>query len=229
MAIVRKCFPWPWVWAFLAALAIAGISIPPGASATSSAWTYCQALLVGASEYVYFPNLPWIAFPLAGMAYGALRKRARDQGQFDARAALVGAAMVSIGAASMFSSAPEVFRQLNGGLLLDGKLPTGIAIAFVGVQLLWLPFCGFVARTVDVTPAAQRLYRWSENVTVFYVVQWIIIGWLCVLFPQMSLWGTLPVIALVLFFTDATITQIEKVPGYGGIRVDRPGRSSVPV
>ena len=210
MAIVRRCLPWPWVWALLAAASIAGIFIPPEPSATQSMWTYCLALLWGAPRYVYFPLLPWIAFPLAGMAYGMMRKGAAGERAFRTRAASAGVGMVLIGAAIAICSEEGTFRQFSVGSFLHGKLTPGIVVAFVGVQFFWLPMCGFIAWVADITPAVRKLYRWSENVTVFYVMQWIIIGWLCVVFPRMPAWGIIPMIALVLFLTNATITRVGK-------------------
>ncbi len=211
MALVRKFLPWPWVWVFLAGAAVAGTFIPAEVPATESFQAYCLALIVGATKYIYFPVLPWIAFPLVGMACGSMRKSSPDKRKFDARTALVGLCLVVVGMLLVFQDAREAFRQWNLGMFLQGKLSLGVAFTFIGMQLPWLPVCGFISRTVDITPAARRLYRWSENVTVFYFAQWVIIGWLCVLFSGMAAWGILPMIVLVLFLTDASITQMEKL------------------
>jgi hypothetical protein len=210
MAIVRKCLPWSWVWALLAAASIAGIFIPPEPSADHSIWTYCQALAWGATRCVYFPLLPWIAFPLAGMAYGMMRKKAVNRRPFQIWAAFVGMGMVLAGVAITLSSEDGTFRRFGAASFLHGKLTPGIMIAFVGVQFFWLPVCGFIARTAGITPAVRKLYRWSEHVTLFYLIQWIIIGWFCVLLPQMPAWGVIPMIMLVLFLTDATITRLNR-------------------
>jgi len=206
LAIIRKYCPWPKVWALLAALSILGILIPSEAAATNSFGSYFASLFRGARNYIYFPLLPWITFPLAGMAYGAMKKKAAEKGRFEFRGALAGLALIIAGSVMVLTGTGEGFGNLKAGFFLDGKLTPGMAVTFIGIQLLWLPLCGFISRTIDITPFAHRIYFWSENVTTFYFIQWIVIGWLSILTGEIATWLLGPMIVVVLLSTDRVLS-----------------------
>ncbi len=234
MAVVRKYAPWRPAWALLAIGSVAGIYIPMETSAMHSVGAYCSALFCGATEDVYFPVLPWIAFPLAGMVYGAMQREAVDKRLFEIRAVFVGLGLVLvvifIGADDAIAGASDTFHLWSEGFFLDGKLTPGLAFTFLGVQLLWLPICGFIARTVGITRATQRLYLWSENVTLFYFIQWIVVGWLCVFVLDLPDWALITMIAFVLFLTDASVNVINRsrarYRGRGSASTEHQGQTS---
>ena len=121
--------------------------------------------------------------------------------------------MVLLGLVIALTSEENTLRQFAVGSFLHGKLTPGIVIVFIGIQMLWLPACDFASFTAGITPLFQKLYKWSEQITMFYFIQWVIIGWLCVVCPEIPAWAIVPMIALVLFLTDATVTRTRRMLG----------------
>ena len=130
----------------------------------------CLALLWGTDVTVQFPALPWISYPLNGMAFGAWLAASADRDALFRRAAGVGAILL-----------------LTGGLLILNRSSfhlgdyfrsgPGAVIAFTGFALVWLAVCHWLVTHVRANAFFRLCYEWSAHITVFYCVHWIIIGW----------------------------------------------------
>jgi hypothetical protein len=130
--------------------------------------------VLGGAPNVYYAVVPWIAFPLAGAAYGAAMARAADP---RARlrvfrwGALLGAAMCAI-AIALFLVAPPSF-DVN----TYWRMPPSYFLAITGLVLVWLWGCDLLVRHVRANPAFTFLYGWSANVIAIYFTHWVVVGW----------------------------------------------------
>lgn len=129
------------------------------------------ALLWGDAWNVFFPLLPWVAYPLAGMAYGRLLVRSGQRIRFMRGAAVAGLAVGGVGLALMatvdpFTGVDDYWRQGPGPLL-----------GMLGFIPVWLLACDLVVRRVPAAPVYRVLFGWSTRVTAMYCVHWILLAW----------------------------------------------------
>lgn len=117
----------------------------------------------GRHELVFFPLLPWLAYPLFGQAFGSLEILGRNLGR-----ALVSLALVGI------------------GLLLTSYLPTdGERFTYYHsspAQTFWMMgFTGLWLLAAGLVPVRELWWRplkfLSRNVTATYVISWLTIAW----------------------------------------------------
>lgn len=211
ISVVRRWLPRPWTWLLLATAAALGA---PSMWGRMSGWPLldgCLALLWGTGVTVQFPALPWISYPLTGMAFGVWLAASADRDALFRRAAGVGALLL-----------------LAGGLLILDR-PTfhlgdyfrsgpGAVIAFTGFALVWLAGCQWLVKHVQANAFFRLCYDWSTHITLFFVFHWIIIGW------GIGLAGSsqhgIPMVvfltAAVLVLTNALVRQVVAEDRYAG-------------
>jgi len=170
IGVVRRFLPRPWTWLLLATAAGLGAPLVWGRLTGYPLLDGCLALLWGTGVTVQFPALPWISYPLSGMAFGAWLAASANRDALFRRAAGVGTLLL-----------------LAGGLLILDR-PTfhlgdyfrsgpGAVMAFTGFALVWLAACHWLVKHVRTNAFFRLCYAWSAHITVFFVVHWIIIGW----------------------------------------------------
>ncbi|MGC9395839.1 MAG: heparan-alpha-glucosaminide N-acetyltransferase domain-containing protein [Anaerolineae bacterium] len=170
IGVVRRLLPRPWTWLLLSAAVALGSPVMWGRMSGWPLLDGCLALLWGTSVTAQFPALPWISYPLTGMAFGVWLAASADRDALFRRAAGVGALLL-----------------LAGGLLILDR-PTfhigdyfhsgpGAVIAFTGFALVWLAVCQWLVKHIRVNAFFRLCYDWSARITLFFVVHWIIIGW----------------------------------------------------
>jgi uncharacterized membrane protein len=198
LAVVRRLTRRPWVWIALAAV-VAGIS--PWIWGRMSGWPILDGLLTllwgTGGEAVAFPVLPWIVYPLVGMAAGAWLAASDDVGRTFRRFAWAGLGLLVVGGAVTLTDVDfhigDYWRTGPGGL-----------VAITGFVLLWLSGCNAIASRVLRTWPGRLLAFWSRNVTVFYFIHWILIGWSVFLvgYEAFGILGTLIGLATVVLASD---------------------------
>jgi hypothetical protein len=152
---------------------------------------------------VQFPVLPWISYPLTGMAFGVWLAASADRDALFRRAAGVGAILL-----------------LTGGLLILDR-PTfhlgdyfhsgpGAVIAFTGFALVWLAACHWLVRHVRANAFFRLCYSWGAHITVFFFVHWISIGWGIGLIghAQQSIPMLVFLTVAVIVLTDGLVRQV---------------------
>ena len=125
----------------------------------------------GGEWYVFFPVFPWIAYPLAGLAYGTLLVRSTDRRAFVRHTGVVGAAIGVAGLVALLlldpvASVEDYWRQ---------TAPTTTAI--IGLGLAWLAACDVVITRLPENRATVVVFGWSARVTSMYCIHWILIAW----------------------------------------------------
>jgi uncharacterized membrane protein len=195
LALARRYLPWPAAWCALGALTLFGSPWLWNIEWYHPIGRYALSLFAGGEEYSFFPVFPWITFPLVGMAYGAVLKNSGNRQGFFFKSALAGGMLL---------------LQFLSGSYRHGKLPPAVLLTFIGCIGIILPLCQTIALRLPRNPALSFLYYWSENVMVFYCIQWILIGWLCVFLPPLSWPLVLGLIVGVLFLTDRILISFAR-------------------
>lgn len=184
----------------IAAVLFAGINLlVSGTTSGIPAVNTALGLLWGTNEYTWFPFLTWIPFPIFGYLFGQFLIRCADKKRFY-KTVLYSAfpvlclflvysivARVDFGAADGFFQEPYYHHSLIGNIVI---------ISFV---CCWTSVLYFLSQHIpDIV--LRTFSRWSRNITTFYCVHWIIIGWSLVVIelPLPLPWILLYFVALVI-------------------------------
>ena len=160
---------WSWV-----AIAAAVVLVSPRVRTFTAGTPLLDAPLtpiLGHAPNVYYAVIPWLAFPLIGAAFGAAMARSRDRGRLFARAAVVGAVVLTIGLGLIAWERPgfDVFTYW--------RMPISFAVAIGGLILVWLALGEAVTRIPAIDRRLGIVYGWSDRVIAMYFAHWIIVGW----------------------------------------------------
>lgn len=125
--------------------------------------------LWGTDETVVFPLLPWLAYPLFGIAFGMVLKKADNANVFFKKSTNIGFLLLIFGALVCLTNLSSYFENHYWNNF-------GVMILWFGFILVWLPICRWI---VDKFPSRIKdiLFYWSKNITVVYCIQWVIISW----------------------------------------------------
>ena len=160
-------------------------------------------LLWGDKEHgAMFPLFPWLAYPLSGLIFGR-KIIANDHFQLLFNGSLFWGGIITTLGFVITTSNPEwhIGYFLRGG--------PGATITNIGIVLIWLYCCQFIINIMGNYPVMNLFYFWSKNVTTFYIIQWLIIGWGLIAFGfnQLNLSRTLFMMLAVLLASDI-ITRV---------------------
>jgi uncharacterized membrane protein len=171
---------------------------------------FVVSLLFGGNQYNFFPVVPWIAFPLVGIWYGELLKKTKDKFEFVKISLITGAFLLVLGVSLSYYFDRSIFQQWYNGKFRQGQLPPLVSLLFIGFQFVWIPVCYFITKKIRNSRVLNILYKWSSNVTRFYVIQWVIIGWACIFLPWLNWTEVLFAIALLFVITDRVMISFVK-------------------
>jgi uncharacterized membrane protein len=202
IAFLRRIVPWKIGLVITGGLIIAVSPLLYTIHVDASAGGYLLSLIFGGNEYNFFPVVPWIAFPLIGMGYGEFLKKSIDKSKFSTTSLITGAIIIITGILLSFYFDKSIVQDWYTGKFRQGKLPSVVSLLFIGFQFVWIPVCYFITKNVKDSRILNILYNWSSNVTWFYVIQWVIIGWTCVLLPWLNWIEVIAAIALLFVITD---------------------------
>lgn len=159
------------------------------------------------SNYSFFPFMQWLIFPAAGYVFAQYLQRAENREKFYGIVMLAGAAafgLITAGSVLCGIDITTFFSTYNSGIYNKTLLSALWSLSFI---LFWSAFIFFLTRKVS---PASRLHRFAENtstrITVFYCLQWIIIGFLGYwLFPALNM---VPIDFIQMFITAAIVIII---------------------
>jgi uncharacterized membrane protein len=202
MTLVKRMIPWRPGWLLLG-LTTVFISPFVWDSGSDNAFiNYILSLFCGGEEYNFFPFFPWIAFPLIGMVYGDYFKKADDQKRFFINSSYPGILLIIAGLLFELKFKTGIWTDWYHGKFRQGQLPVPVILIFTGFQFLWIPLCQLITTKIKDNRFIDILFFWSKNVTSFYVIQWIIIGWVCVVLMEIEWPAVLLLVIVITFFTD---------------------------
>ena len=146
----------------------------------NSYWLWpSTGLFVRVGDNSFFPFLSWIGYPVMGYVFGSYLLRCLDKKTFYKYLlafSLLTALAISLGSFKYvfdlwgmhFGPEDYYYQDFIQYILVGG-------ICFSWISLMYF-LCGFKLLGF----LNMHLSRWSRNVTVMYVAQWIIIGWISV-------------------------------------------------
>jgi len=136
---------------------------------------FVNAFLWGNFEWSYFPLFPWFAYILLGFAFRLFTDRHPSFSNYNTSHSMV----FSI----PFLIVTGVTISYAAGIAHDLKRETGYyhhGILFFGWVVLFMAGYAMVVHLIEEYSGKQMLVRYikwvGKNVTIFYVIQWIIIG-----------------------------------------------------
>ena len=169
---------------YIAAALIGGAAnlLLMGTSFSSPLLNHFGGLIWGTTEYSWFPFLTWITYPILGYLFGQLLIRCRDK--------------TRLYKICLWVSLPAV---LAGGLLYrhyglyfgwEDYHHTGAYwhhnllgnLLFASFVVAWTSLAYFAAAKLPEV-VVKTLSRWSRNITVMYVIHWMIVSWSIVVLP----------------------------------------------
>ena len=139
-------------------------------------------ILWGTHHNVAFPFFPWVIYPLIGMYWGGLFNAAKNLVGFMRKSALVGAGLMLLGG--------TVWMLADTPWLPAGDYSRcGIQVHLVitGFVLIWLWLIKLLEEQLNGSKPANLMICWSKNVTIIYLIQWVLFGWGVLIFDYQQL------------------------------------------
>ena len=170
-SLMRHYLPEPKYW-LLIALAIAFISPYIWDIQTGNVFADELLRLVAGNiaDGAFFPQLPWLAYAISGMAFGHWMKQADDLNAFLKKSAWYSLAATLAGIGIILTNVD----YHSGDSMRAGP---GAVIAICGFTALTIFLLHNIVEKVPHNPIFSFWYTWSKYITTIYVVHWLLIGW----------------------------------------------------
>lgn len=126
----------------------------------------------GTYSWSYFPLFPWLAYPLIGYVFHFLEERLMlfiEKHKIITGIVLTGILLLVIG----------FFRfgfSIKTNLSLYYHHTFWFSLWAIGIVILWVVFIRFLLKQFPNTYIGNFLRWLGKNITLFYVIQWLIIG-----------------------------------------------------
>lgn len=124
----------------------------------------------GTEDFVSFPFFPWIIYPLLGMYLSKYLLNLALMDTVKKDFLVLGVVTMTIGII-LFNKFP-VGDYYRSGL--------GVHLTIIGFVLLWLLICYKFIEKSGLNKEnfmLKTLIFWSKNVSIMYIIQWILFGW----------------------------------------------------
>jgi uncharacterized membrane protein len=169
-ALLKRFWPDPRCWVGVAALIALVSPLLWGSYSGWAALDHALRLLWGSDAGVAFPLFPWLAYPLAGMAFGSWLKSTDNHAKVFRHALLAGLVLLFVGTGVSLTNLDFHVGDYS-------RSGPGAVMWIMGFVLVWLWLCRSITDVAKNIRVFDRLFFWSATVTRFYFVQWVIIGW----------------------------------------------------
>ena len=133
---------------------------------------YASAFLYGSSEWSYFPLLPWISYPLAGILWHQLQQR------YDFGFLFLRKNKILLGTAFLLF----LILTIKYAISISSQLPLYYhhgTLFFMWI-IIFLVFYSIMIHEINYLIGETKVIKYlmwlGKNVTIIYVIQWIIIG-----------------------------------------------------
>jgi uncharacterized membrane protein len=183
------------------------IAVAPCLYTLDTGKIYLSSLFYGSSPLVFFPVLPWLAFPLLGMVSGSFIKtntagpdrNMKRLGGYGLLLFSAGLFLILISPATQWGI--DYYRRGSGGLLLY----SGVVLGTTATWHFLLPY---------LSASLHKLMLFcSTHVTLIYGIQWILIYWgiIGLGYQQFSLYGCALVLVVISLLT-LSLTWLFTLP-----------------
>jgi hypothetical protein len=133
---------------------------------------YFLPFIAGTYSWSYFPLFPWLAYPLAGFAF--FHFETRIVGFFKGRKIVLGIVLSGILTTILYFSKSGFATTID--LTSYYHHTFWFSLWVFGIVILWTVFWRFILETFPKTYAWDFFMWLGKNITLFYIIQWLIIG-----------------------------------------------------
>ncbi|MCK4515484.1 MAG: acyltransferase family protein, partial [Spirochaetaceae bacterium] len=127
-------------------------------------------LLWGTAETTDFPAFPWLLYPITGMIYGywsiGLGEKVSNL-----------KTSVVLGTCALILGILLALLDLQGQFGDPSRMGFAAHLSVLGFLLLWLSGFQLLCRKTDLGLVGKGFSYLSRNITTFYVIHWLLIGW----------------------------------------------------
>lgn len=169
-----------------------------------------NALVPGLESDTAFPVFPWLVYPITGILIGKLFSRGNDLSAVLKKISLAALLLLAAGGTIVLTSQQNQFgdfyRMYPGGILLC-----------IAVDLLWIALFMLLTKYEIFQKPLNTLTFWSKNITLIYLVQWVLIGFGIIFIgyrQQDSPWTVLPLIPLFFLLSYFAAVRLLQSPGF---------------
>jgi uncharacterized membrane protein len=133
---------------------------------------YILPFIAGNYSWSYFPLFPWLAYPLAGFIFARYEPKIKLFYESNKTASISIISAVALG----------VFLYAKQGINTTINLPAYYHHTFlfilwaIGLSALWALLLKFVVKLLPGAAVTNFFCYIGKNITLFYVIQWLIIG-----------------------------------------------------
>ena len=160
-----------WV-ALILVFLVSGATAFMNENITSTERNFWMPFVAGSYSWSYFPLFPWLAYPLAGFAFyyfeGKVLSFLQNHQWISAGFLAVIIALVLVYFKWGYFKTIHLNEYYHHTFLFS--------LWAFGVVILWAFLMRWIVHTIPENPAIKFLRWLGCNITVFYVVQWLIIG-----------------------------------------------------
>jgi len=169
--LVKHFLPHPKYW-FLSAFLVTFAS--PFIWDVSTGWGYIDGVLklFNGNKYqgAMFPLFPWLAYPLVGMIFGYRLRKSSNIYDFFQKSFWIGIAIIAVGL-------PITITDTDYHMASNMRPGPGMIISLTGGALVFLWLCQRLIQGQSTNRFVSLLCFWGRNVTTYYVIQWLLVGW----------------------------------------------------
>lgn len=174
-------------------------------------------LFFGASNYSFFPFIPWIIYPSVGVLLGKAILKSKDRGKIYKVLFPAGMVMAVVGFVADYLIFPEQNLWIGSLRANEWFYIHNIFgnVAMVGFALAFISLIYFV-RNIIPSFAGNILTYWSKNITLMYFIQYGLITYLLIIKkgqPCLSTWPTVIAGILCIIATDLLVRLYRKITG----------------
>ncbi len=168
---------------------------------------YLQAFFYGGHSWAYFPVFPWAAYPVAGYLFHILDQR-YGLTAFTRKGLIYASVALFVFVAISFSPGFKVVLYLpdyyHHGLFF--------ALWLINVVLLWI----LLIHLFTFQKTSQTVFSWlqwiGQRVTIFYVIQWLLIGNIgTAIYKTQSAWNVFLWFLLIVLLTAVLTYAWQKI------------------
>ncbi len=133
---------------------------------------YILPFIAGNYSWSYFPLFPWLAYPLAGFIFARNEPKIKLFTESNKTASILIISLIATG----------VLLYAKQGINTTINLPAYYHHTFlfilwaIGLSALWALLLKFVVKLLPGAAVTNIFCYIGKNITVFYVIQWLIIG-----------------------------------------------------
>ena len=133
---------------------------------------YILPFVAGNYSWSYFPLFPWLAYPLAGFIFARHETKIRLFTQSNKTASIILVSLLTAGV--LLYARQGINTTLN---LAEYYHHTFLYFLWaIGLSVLWALSLKFILKLLPDTAVSNFFCYIGKNITLFYVIQWLIIG-----------------------------------------------------